>query len=317
MADTRPRIAIGVDIGGTFTDIVLIEDGTGRAFSAKILTTPEHPAAAVLDGVEAVLAQAGSGHAATRTIVHGTTLATNAIIERKGARTALLTTRGFRDALETARELRYDLYDLFIRFPAPLVPRRHRIGITERTGYDGDVLVALDEADVSRAVAQLVRDGIESIAVCFLHSYANAGNEQAAAAVIRATHPDLAVSLSSRVLPEIGEYARASTTAANAYVQPLVARYLTELVDALRARGGLERRHAQRGRRARAAGAPRRVGPGGRRVRRDVLRGAHETAGRARVRHGRHHREDLADHRRADDPDDRAGSRAGRAVPER
>lgn len=232
-----PRMLIGVDIGGTFTDVVLLEDQTGRAFSAKVLTAPDHPATAVLEGVERTLAQAAAQHAKVRTIVHGTTLATNAIIERKGARTALLTTRGFRDALETARELRYDLYDAFIQFPEPLVPRRHRIGITERTGYDGAVLVALDEEDVSSAVEVLARDGVESIAVSFLHSYANARNERTAAAVIQAKRPGLAISLSSRVLPEIGEYARVSTTVANAYVKPLVARYLTDLVEALRARG--------------------------------------------------------------------------------
>ena len=232
-----PRVAIGVDIGGTFTDVVLIEDATGRAYSAKVLTTPDHPATAVLEGVNATLAQAGAAHADARTIVHGTTLATNAIIQRRGARTALLTTAGFRDALETARELRYDLYDLFIEFPEPLVPRRHRIGVEERTRYDGEILVAVDRRDVARAVDALARDGIEAIAVCFLHSYADPRNEQTAAEVIRAKRPDVSVSLSSDVLPEIGEYGRVSTTVANAYVQPLVARYLGELIDALRAQG--------------------------------------------------------------------------------
>jgi N-methylhydantoinase A/oxoprolinase/acetone carboxylase beta subunit len=230
-----PRIVIGVDIGGTFTDVVLIEDGTGRAFSAKVLTTPDHPATAVLDGVNATLAQAGARHSDARTIVHGTTLATNAIIERRGARTALLTTAGFRDALETARELRYDLYDLFIEFPEPLVPRRHRIGVRERTRHDGEVLAPVDRSAVAGAADALARDGVEAIAVCFLHAYADPRNEQAAADVIRATSPGIAVSLSSDVLPEIGEYGRVSTTVANAYVQPLVARYLTELVEALRA----------------------------------------------------------------------------------
>jgi N-methylhydantoinase A len=231
------QIAIGVDIGGTFTDVILIDERTRSVYSAKVLTTPERPAHAVLEAIERVLEQAKSRHGFVRTIVHGTTLATNAIIERKGARTALLTTRGFRDALETATELRYDLHDLFIEFPEPLVPRHRRIGVTERTRFDGEVLTPLARAEVGDALRALQSERIEAVAVCFLHSYANAANEEAAAEAICAARPDLAVSLSSRVLPEIGEYGRVSTTAANAYVQPLMSRYLAELSNALKERG--------------------------------------------------------------------------------
>ena len=234
--DTRV-IAIGVDIGGTFTDVVLLYEPSRGVRSAKVLTTPDHPEQGVLDAVESVLRQEGAVHGDVRTYVHGTTLATNAIIERKGACTALLTTRGFRDVLETATELRYDLYDPMIEFPEPLVPRRRRVGITERCRYDGEMLTELSETDVAEALSGFAAENVESVAVCFLHAYANSANELAAARAIAAARPDLSVTLSSRVLPEIGEYGRVSTTVANAYVQPLVSRYLTELVDALGALG--------------------------------------------------------------------------------
>lgn len=235
--EKNKHIAIGVDIGGTFTDVILVDERAGAVYSAKVLTTPEHPAQAVLTAVAQVLEQARARHDVVRTIVHGTTLATNAIIERKGARTVLLTTRGFRDVLETATELRYDLHDLFIEFPEPLVPRHRRIGIAERVRFDGNVLAPLAQAEVRDALRALGAEDIEAVAVCFLHAYANPANEEAAARAIRAERPDLSVSLSSRVLPEIGEYGRVSTTVANAYVQPLMSRYLAELSDALKERG--------------------------------------------------------------------------------
>ena len=231
------HIAIGVDIGGTFTDVILIDERAGNVYSAKVLSTPSHPAQAVLSAVAQVLEQCNARADTIRTIVHGTTLATNAIIERKGARTALLTTRGFRDALETGTELRYDLYDLFIEFPEPLVPRELRIGITERIRFDGHVLTPLAESEARSALHGLRSAEIEAVAVCFLHAYANPANEEAASRIIRAERPDVAVSLSSRVLPEIGEYGRVSTTVANAYVQPLMSRYLSELSETLHERG--------------------------------------------------------------------------------
>ena len=237
MRAVERTISIGVDIGGTFTDVVLLEQGTASVISSKVLTTPGKPEQAVLDAIEEVLSRSTHGYDAVRTYVHGTTLATNAIIERKGARTGLLTTLGFRDSLETASELRYELYDPFIEFPEPLVPRYLRLGITERTQYDGAILTPTDTDAVSSAIDDMLAAGVESVAVCFLHSYANPANELAAGQAIAAAHPALSVSLSSRVLPEIGEYARTSTTAANAYVRPLVARYLTDLVNALAERG--------------------------------------------------------------------------------
>ena len=229
--------AIGVDIGGTFTDVILVDERTRGVYSAKVLTTPEQPAQAVVTAIAQVLGKVGEQHDSIRTIVHGTTLATNAIIERKGARTALLATRGFRDALETATELRYDLHDLFIEFPEPLVPRHCRIGVTERTRFDGTVIATLAEGEVRDALRALDGEAIEAVAICFLHAYANPANEEVAASAIRAERPHLSVSLSSRVLPEIGEYGRVSTTVANAYVQPLMSRYLAELSEALKERG--------------------------------------------------------------------------------
>jgi len=231
------HIAIGVDIGGTFTDVILINEKEGTIFSSKVLTTPGKPAKAVLDAVAQVLDQAQASHADVRTMVHGTTLATNAIIERKGAKTALLATRGFRDTLETGTELRYDMHDLFIEFPKPIVPRSRRIGVEERTKFNGKILTEVKESTLQSDIRALLEDGVEAIAVCFLHSYANSANEEVAARVIRALKPGVSISLSSSVLPEIGEYGRVSTTAANAYVQPLMARYLTELSESLTERG--------------------------------------------------------------------------------
>ena len=236
MSDKK-YIAIGVDIGGTFTDVVVVDQRTHAIHSAKVLTTPERPEDAVLAAVDEMLELTAASPDAIQTLVHGTTLATNAIIERKGARTLLLATKGFRDALETRTELRYDLYDLFIQFPEPLVPRRRRIGITERTLYDGAVATPLCTDDIRAALASDHAADVEAVAVCFLHSYANPANEEAARAVIEEVLPGVPVSLSSDVLPEIGEYGRASTTAANAYVQPLIDRYLGALDGALAAKG--------------------------------------------------------------------------------
>jgi N-methylhydantoinase A len=231
------HIAIGVDIGGTFTDVILVDENSGRIHTAKVLTTPGNPADAVLTGVAEVLGLANAKHGHLRTIVHGTTLATNAIIERKGARTALITTEGFRDVLETATELRYDLHDLFIEFPEPLVPRERRIGVKERVKFDGHLLTPLARQELAAALAKFGHEKVEAVAICFLHAYANPANENAAQELIRETLPSLAISLSSRVLPEIGEYGRVSTTVANAYVQPLMSRYLGELSETLVQKG--------------------------------------------------------------------------------
>jgi len=230
------RGVIGIDIGGTFTDFMLVMGHDrlptrrrSRTASHKVLTTPDDPSRAVLDGVRALLAREGLILSEVALLVHGTTLATNALIERKGAKTALLTTDGFRDVLETGTEMRYDLYDLFIEFPDPLVPRAFRIGVPERTDYRGVVRQAVDPEAVKALTRTLVGEGIESLAICFLHSYANLENEERAAGAVSAVAPSLPVSLSARVLPEIGEYGRVSTTVVNAYVQPLMEGYLSRL----------------------------------------------------------------------------------------
>jgi N-methylhydantoinase A len=220
---------LGVDIGGTFTDLVVTDEVSGTSTVGKILTTPKDPAHAVEQGIQSLLAEAGVAAGTVRAVVHGTTLATNALIERKGARTGLLTTAGFRDALEIGREGRYDLYDLFIDPPPPLVPRHLRREVDERLLPDGAVLRPLDEAGARRVIAGLVADGAEAIAICLLHAYANPVHEHRLAELARELAPDLAVSCSSEVVPEIREYERTSTTAANVYVAPLMARYLEDL----------------------------------------------------------------------------------------
>ncbi len=220
---------LGVDIGGTFTDLVVIDETTGVLRVGKVLTNPKDPAHAVEQGVHALLDDATVAPVAVRAVVHGTTLATNALIERKGARTALLTTAGFRDALEIAHEGRYDMYDLFIDPPAPLVPRRLRREVDERMLAEGAVLRRLDLDGARRIIAELVGAGVEAIAICLLHAYVNPVHEQALARLVEELAPGLPVACSSDVVPEIREYERASTTVANVYVAPLMARYLRDL----------------------------------------------------------------------------------------
>jgi N-methylhydantoinase A len=228
-------IRLAADIGGTFTDLALEADG--RLYTLKLLTTHHAPEQAVLEGAETVLAQAGLQRGDVKLFVHGTTLATNAMIERRGAPTALLTTEGFRDTLELGTESRFDQYDLSIQKPAPLVPRQWRFAVPERLAADGSVLLDLDRNAVRQAALVMKVDGIHSVAVCFLHSYANPVHEQAAAAILAETCPDLLVSLSSEISPEMREWERFSTTAANAYVQPVMARYLGRLRDTLAEQG--------------------------------------------------------------------------------
>ncbi|MBI0537285.1 hydantoinase/oxoprolinase family protein [Roseomonas sp. KE2513] len=235
---TGARLA--ADIGGTFTDLALERaDGQGgvERWTAKVLTTPSAPEAGVLAGIRAVLAKAGMGPADVALFIHGTTLATNAVIERKGARTALLTTEGFRDVLALGNESRYDQYDLNITLPQPLVPRRWRVTVPERLENTGRVLLPLDEGAVRRAVAFLRDAGIESLAIGFLHAFVNPAHERRAAAIVREEWPDLPLSLSSEVSPEMREWERFSTTAANAYVQPLMASYLGRLREGMKEAG--------------------------------------------------------------------------------
>ena len=234
MPTATDRARLGVDIGGTFTDVAL-EAGEHR-HTIKVLTTAA-PEDGVIEGVLAVLDAAAMALADVELIIHGTTLATNALIERKGAVTALLTTEGFRDSVEMGTESRFEQYDVFMDKPPPLVPRRWRHTAAERLGARGDVLVPLDEAAVEALAPVLERDGIESIAIGFLHSFVNPTHEERARDILAAHLPDLAITLSCEVSPEMREYERFSTACANAYVQPLMARYLTNLERDLRGRG--------------------------------------------------------------------------------
>ena len=230
-------LSLGIDIGGTFTDLVAFDPDTGRAFIWKESTTPDDPARGAVAGVRHLLETHGIAADRIGRVVHATTLFTNALIERKGAPTGLLTTTGFRDVLEIGRERKYELYDLFIEMPHPLVPRPWRREVTERLAPDGTVAIPLDEAALLREAEALVADGVESLAIVFLHAYANPAHEQRAAALLAARFPGLSVSLSSGVAPEIREFPRTSTTVANAYVRPLAERYLDRLEEQLRGLG--------------------------------------------------------------------------------
>ncbi|WP_163505648.1 hydantoinase/oxoprolinase family protein [Fodinicola acaciae] len=230
MPNSAPSGALrtGVDIGGTFTDLAAV-DSTGIVAVRKVLTTADQPARGVEQALLETIGKPGVDVAAIGQLVHGTTLITNALIERTGSVTALLTTAGFRDVLEMAREHRYELYDLMIERPLPLVPRYLRFGVPERVLADGTVALPLDGMHVQMLAHDLARHGVTAVAVCFLHSYANPEHERQAAQIIRRVAPRLRVAISSDVVPEIREYERSSTTVANVYVRDLAERYLTDL----------------------------------------------------------------------------------------
>lgn len=232
-------LRLGIDIGGTFTDFALEEvaNGATRRWFTKVLTTPDSPERAVLDGMDALLADAGKSAEDLDAVVHGTTLATNAVIERRGARIAFITTEGFRDTLELGNESRYDHYDLYVDKPEPLVPRDLRLVVPERMSVDGKVLIPLDETAIDALLPTLDAAGIEAVAVGFLHSYTNPEHEQRVAQWLATKRPNLKVSLSSEVAPEIREYERFATACVNAYVQPIMADYLQRMEDALARRG--------------------------------------------------------------------------------
>ena len=219
---------LGVDVGGTFTDLVLVAPD-GRALTRKVLSTTANYAEAIITGTTALLADAGLSPSVVGDVIHGTTVATNAILERRGARTGLITTAGFRDLLEIGRLRLARLYDLDFERPAPLVSRRLRLEVGERMSHVGEVVTALDRESVERAVDRLAGDGVESIAVCLLHAYANPAHEQAVGAIVRERAPGLALTLSSDILPEMREFERTSTAVTNAYVMPVMARYLASL----------------------------------------------------------------------------------------
>ncbi len=230
-----PSSRLAVDIGGTFTDLAL--EHLGKRTTLKVLTTPAQPEEGVISGARAILAAAEVAPEAVDLVIHGTTLATNALIERKGARTALITTAGFRDVLAMRNESRYDQYDLNLLLPEPLVPRHLRLCVPERMDHAGRVLAPLDEDAVRALVPVLARERVESVAVGFLHAFINPAHEIRVAEILGAARPDLFVSLSFEVSPEMREWERFSTTSANAYVRPMMARYLGRLEKGLRGIG--------------------------------------------------------------------------------
>jgi N-methylhydantoinase A len=224
---------IGIDVGGTFTDLVAV-DGSGASTFAKSPSTPADPSIGVLEGLTVLAAQLGMDRQSlltqTERIVHGTTVATNALLERKGAKVGLLTTQGHRDVLEMREGLKpEDRYNLRLAPPEPLVPRKLRLGVSERIRADGRVLTPLDEGSVARATGALIAEGVTSVAICFLHAWRNPEHEAAAAKIVRQLMPDAYVTASSEVYPQIKEYERVSTTVVNAYVGPVVAGYLGRL----------------------------------------------------------------------------------------
>src|SRR5919106_728709 len=223
------RYRAGVDIGGTFTDLLLLDEHTGEMIIGKILTTPGDPSMAVMQGLHTLLAERSLDPATVSATIHGTTLITNAIIERKGAKTGLITTQGFRDALEIGREKRYDIYDIFLENPEPLVARARRREVSERLDETGRVLVPLNRMEVLEVVQDLLRAGVEALAVVLLHSFRNPAHERIIREVVESEFPSLTLSLSSDVMPEIREFERTSTTVANVYVKPIARRYLNKL----------------------------------------------------------------------------------------
>jgi len=233
----KPRtLRIGADIGGTFTDIVVIVGGED-VYTAKVLSTPDDYGRAILQGVGAIVDRLGTAGDAVEEVVHATTIVTNAVLEKRGVETGLLTTEGFRDVLELRRIRAPRMYDLHWDKPAPLVSRRHRLGIVERVAPGGEVILDLDEAIARERVRDLLASGVRSIAICLLHSYEYPHHERRLAAIVEEEHPGFPVTLSSDLVPDIGEYERTSTTVVNAYTQPTVARYLSRLSADLKAIG--------------------------------------------------------------------------------
>ncbi|MGJ8623646.1 MAG: hydantoinase/oxoprolinase family protein [Yoonia sp.] len=232
---TAQTARLGVDIGGTFTDVVL--ETAGESYSTKVLTTYSAPENAIVDGMQQVCAKAGITPNQITQIIHGTTLATNALIERRGAKTALITTKGFRDVIEMRTESRFEQYDLNLNLPEPLLPRQMRFTVDERVDAYGLALVPLDMAMVDQVIDQIATAGFESVAIGLLHSYLNPAHEQAIRDALLARLPDVAVSISSEVSPQMREYERFNTVVANAYIKPLMASYLGRLEARLQAEG--------------------------------------------------------------------------------
>jgi N-methylhydantoinase A len=234
---SRGFYRLGCDIGGTFTDFVLVNDQASQFYVYKCLTTPTDPSDAVEQGIRTLLDQIPGKKPSIDEIIHGTTLVINAIIERKGAATGLITTRGFRDVLELGRELRYDAYDIFAEYPKPLVPRPLRMEVHGRIASDGRVIQELEPQEVRRVLYDLRRAAVESLAVCLINSYRNPVHEKQIKALVEEEWPDVFLSTSVEVLPQIREYERTCTTATNAYVKPITARYLKKLAARLESQG--------------------------------------------------------------------------------
>ncbi|MDA4844382.1 hydantoinase/oxoprolinase family protein [Hoeflea poritis] len=228
-------LRVGVDIGGTFTDVAL--EHAGGLATAKVLTDYAEPERAILDGIARAAASAGVAVEDIGQVIHGTTLVTNALIERRGAKLAFITTEGFRDVIEMRSENRFEQYDLNLELPKPLVPRKDRFTVAERVGHDGEVLLALDPEEAEALALRIASAGYEAVAIGFLHAYANDGHEQLMEAALRRHAPDLSISLSSVVSPQMRELPRFNTVIANAYVRPQVAVYLSRLVARLRDAG--------------------------------------------------------------------------------
>jgi len=224
---------LGFDIGGTFTDFALLDTDTGKLDIFKVLTTADQPEAAALRGMADLLKTSGIGHDQLLNLFHATTLVANSLIQHRGALVGLLTTAGFRDILEMRTEQRYAIYDLFLQYPPPLSPRYLRRGVGERVDRDGRILQPICEEDVRHAVADFKAQGVDAIAVSCLHSYRNPSNERRIAELVRECWPDVPLTLSSDIAPEIREYERTSTAVANAYVLPLMYRYLQTMRDEL------------------------------------------------------------------------------------
>ena len=235
MSDSVYRL--GCDIGGTFTDFVLLNDRTGEMKINKCLTTPSDPSDAVEYGIRQLEEVAPGFVQELDEVIHGTTLVINSIIERKGAKTGLITTKGFRDVLELGREIRYAPYDIFAEFPEPLISRRLRLEVDERVRSDGTVLKPLQPEEARDVVRRLIHTGVESISVCLINSFENPAHELMIKEIIKEEAPDLSVSISYEVLPQIREYERTSTTVTNAYVKPLTGRYLSKLSGRLQSIG--------------------------------------------------------------------------------
>jgi N-methylhydantoinase A len=231
------KYKLGIDVGGTFTDGVLLDTETGAVVNIKVPSTPKDPSIGFLNNLDGIFKDSRIDPSNIWFLVHGTTVATNAIIEGKTSKTALITTKGFRDILEIAFQIRPKLYDLFVEKPTPLVPRDLCFEVSERISYTGEVLEAIDPASVETAIDRLQEENIESVAVCLLHSYVNNVHEKEVKKHIQKRCPGVFITLSSEICPEFREYTRASTTVINSCIIPLVSIYVEKIEDGLKAKG--------------------------------------------------------------------------------